>query len=249
MQRSKQNIWIGTSNIVVPGNKKSFPAPYNLKSRLHYYAQLFNTVEINQTFYKLPKPATFERWAAEVPDRFQFSIKLSKEITHHKNLRGHLAFIDTFLFAAERLQDKKGCLLIQFPGKITLDCFNEVEAILRKITDTDEDKQWKIAVEFRNESWYTGETYELLNMFNTALVMHDMPTSKITEDVTDAPFVYMRFHGQQGNYRGSYSGEFLREKALQIKSMAKQGKQVYVYFNNTIGSAFDNARTLIELTR
>ena len=76
----QQNIRIGTSNIVIPGNKQSFPPPYNLKSRLHYYAHYFNTIEINQTFYKLPKPATFKRWAGEVGDGFKFSLKLSKKL-------------------------------------------------------------------------------------------------------------------------------------------------------------------------
>lgn len=247
MQIPGQKIWIGTSNIVVPGNKDSFPSPYNLKSRLHYYSFFFDTVEINQTFYKLPRPATFERWEAEVPDDFQFTVKLSKDITHVKDLKNDLAFIDTFLYAAERLNDKKGCLLLQFPGKITLDYFNEVETILEKITMADEDQHWKKAVELRDRSWHTGETYELLNSFNATLVIQDMPKSKIIEDHTTAPFVYMRFHGSMGDYRGSYANDFLKTKAEEIIECTKQGKEVYVYFNNTIGDAFNNARTLIDI--
>jgi len=247
MSQWKKNIWIGTSNIVIPGNKQSFPQPYNSKSRLHYYAFLFDTVEINQTFYKLPKPSTFERWAAEVRDDFKFTVKLTRDVTHVKNLQANLDLIDTFLYAANRLQDKKGCLLLQFPGKITLEYFNEVEAILEKIDAADETGQWKKAVEFRHMSWYTGETYEMLDRFNAALVIHDMPKSKIIENYTAAPFVYMRFHGMAGDYKGSYPDDILQQKAKQIINWAKEGKEVYVYFNNTIGEAFNNARSLIEM--
>jgi len=247
MQIPGQKIWIGTSNIVVPGNKDSFPPPYNLKSRLHYYSFFFDTIEINQTFYKLPRPATFERWAGEVPDAFQFTVKLSKDITHVKDLKADLGFIDTFLYAAERLQYKKGCLLLQFPGKITLDYFNEVEAILEKITAADDGCGWRKAVELRDRSWHIGETYELLNSFHATLVMQDMPKSKISQHVTTAPFVYMRFHGPLGDYRGSYTDEVLKTKTVEIIEQSRQGKEIYVYFNNTIGSAFNNARSLIEM--
>lgn len=241
------DIWIGTSNIVVPGNKQSFPAPYNQKSRLHYYSALFNSVEINQTFYKVPMPSTFERWAEEVAENFTFTVKLSKDITHHKSLKSDPGLVDNFLYAAERLGNKKGCLLVQFPGKVTLDHFNEVEAILEKIEA--EGPLWKKAVEFRHNSWYTGETYELLNEYNCALVLQDMPKSKRSEIATDVPFVYLRFHGPAGDYRDSYSDDFLLEKAKQIAGWQKEGKEVFVYFNNTIGDAFQNAVTLNRFIR
>ena len=244
MKLSQQNIRIGTSNIVIPGSRDSFPAPYNLKSRLHYYAFFFDTVEINQTFYKLPRAATFERWAGEVGDAFQFTLKLSRDITHFKHLKGDLAFLDNFLYAADTLKEKKGCLLLQFPGKITLEYFNEVEAILQKATSADEHSQWKVAVELRHLSWHTGETYELLNSFGATLVMQDKPASKMMEQVTNAPLVYMRLHGPLGDYRGSYTDEFLKQQADRIIQLAAEGKTVYLYFNNTIGNAFNNAITL-----
>lgn len=247
MQSSHQKIWIGTSNITVPGNKDSFPSPYNLRSRLHYYSFFFDTAEINQTFHKLPRPATFERWCGEVNDQFQFTVKLSKTITHCKDLKSDLTLVDDFFYAAERLEQKKGCLLLQFPGKITLDYFSELETILQKVVSVTEDTPWKKAVELRHKSWHTGETYELLNSFNTALVIQDMPKCRITENLTSAPFVYIRFHGPMGDYRGSYTNNFLQEKALQVMQLARDGKEVYVYFNNTIGDAFNNARTLMTM--
>lgn len=249
MQWAQQNIWIGTSNITVPGNKDSFPVPYNLRSRLHYYSFLFDSLEVNQTFYKIPRPATYERWAGEVTEPFQFTLKLSKEITHCKNLKGNLDLIEQFFYAAERLQGKKGCILFQFPGKVTLDYFNEVEAILEKAASATDSINWKKALEFRDKSWHVGETYELLNSFNATMVMHDMPKSKIMDVHTNAAFAYLRFHGPVGDYRGSYTNEFLEEKAEQVTRLACGGKDVYVYFNNTIGNAFYNACTLIEMIR
>jgi len=245
----QNKIWIGTSNIVVPGNKDSFPPPYNLKSRLHYYAAIFNSVEINQTFYKLPRPATFERWAGEVSGDFTFSVKLSKDITHSKGLQYDDALVDRFVYAAERLQHKQGCLLVQFPGKISLDHFSEVERLLQQLQEAAGDHPWRTAVEFRNTSWYCGETYDLLNEYKASLVLHDMPASKIMEPVTDAPFVYLRLHGAAGDYRGSYTGSFLKQLAHNIQDFHRQGKDVYIYFNNTIGVAYNNAHTLIHNIR
>lgn len=246
MQKLQRQIWIGTSNIVVPGNKDSFPPPYNQQSRLHYYAALFNSVEINQTFYKLPRPATFERWAGEVTGDFTFSVKLSKDITHSKGLQYNAGLVERFMYAAERLQEKRGCLLVQFPGKISLDHFNDVEALLQKLAAAGEACTWRTAVEFRNTSWYCGETYELLNEYKATLVLHDMPASAMMEPVTAAPFVYLRLHGAAGDYRGSYSDSFLKQLAQQLYDLHQQGKDLYVYFNNTIGDAYHNAHTLIN---
>ncbi|MET0391895.1 MAG: DUF72 domain-containing protein, partial [Chitinophagaceae bacterium] len=237
-------IYIGTSNVVVPGNKTSFPAAYQSKSRLHYYSTLFNTVEINSSFYKTPLFTTYEKWTQEVPDDFRFSIKLTRDITHAKDLKGDWTHFEKFMRTAAGTGDKKGCLLVQFPGKITLDYFSRVEEILERLTDRAPEEQWPLAVEFRHPGWYVGETVELLDECGAALVLHDMPKSKIWEARTKAPFVYLRFHGEKGDYKESYSPSFLKEKATEIRGWQKKGKDVYVYFNNTIGEAFENARSL-----
>jgi uncharacterized protein YecE (DUF72 family) len=245
--RQPGRIWIGTSNILVPGNKQSFPVPYRLTSRLRYYSHLFTTLEINSCFYKTPMPATYEKWSQDVPDDFCFSIKLSKEITHAKDLRNNLHTIEIFLKAAKRLGEKKGCLLIQFPGKITLDYFKQVEEIIMEVAEHDPGREWRKAIEFRNPTWYVGETYELLEQYDGTLVLHDIPKAKIFDLPRHSNFVYIRFHGPKGDYRDSYTEEFLRERATQIIEWARQGKDVYVYFNNSIGSAFDNATRLKNL--
>lgn len=239
--KNEPAIWIGTSNVHIPGNKSKFPPEYQLKSRLHYYSTLFNTVEVNSCFYKTPQLSTYKKWELDVPNDFQFSLKLSKEVTHAKELQSDLACMENFLGNAKGVESKKGCLLVQFPGKISLDHFEKVEQILGEIERHDPEHDWKIAVEFRNESWYVGETWELLDEFGAVMVMHDFKKAPNWETRNTADFLYLRFHGPEGNYRGSYSDEFLKEKAGEIKAWNEDGKEVYVYFNNTAGNAFENA--------
>src|SRR5690349_5455622 len=107
MLRQKGKVYIGTSNIVVPGNKLSFPPAFRDKSRLHYYSSFFNTLEVNSSFYRTPMASTYKKWSLDVPADFQFSLKLSKEITHIKNLQGELSGIEHFIKAADSIGNKK----------------------------------------------------------------------------------------------------------------------------------------------
>jgi uncharacterized protein YecE (DUF72 family) len=243
----KGRIRIGISNVVVPGSKKTFPPSFQSGSRLHYYSSIFNTVEINSSFYKIPLRTTFEKWKNDVPGNFQFSLKLSKEVTHTKNLDSDLSSIRSFMEAASGTGNKKGCILIQFPGKITLDYFDKVEQILYELQQYDPSHKWRIAIEFRDTSWYTGETSELLNTYKAAIVLHDFKKAKLFAVMSRADFVYIRFHGPRGDYRESYTAGFLQSKAEAIRNWMDEGKDVYVYFNNTMGSAFENARLLQSL--
>ncbi|UAY51223.1 DUF72 domain-containing protein [Ferruginibacter albus] len=239
---------IGTSNIVLPGNKSTFPKEFHDKSRLEYYSSLFNSVELNSTFYKVPLSSTFEKWSKEVPADFKFSVKLWKEITHAKELKFKKTDIDLFLKRIELLGDKKGCLLFQFPGKITLKYFDQVENLLKTIIDSKHSNHWNIAVEFRDVSWYVEEGFELLDEFKASMVLHDFSKIKSNRVNKQASFVFIRFHGLLGDYKGSYDDVYLEAKSKQIKEYMQGGKDVYVYFNNTIGDAFNNARTLQELS-
>jgi len=247
MLRQKGKVYIGTSNIVVPGNKRSFPPAFRDKSRLHYYSSFFNTLEVNSSFYRTPMASTYKKWSLDVPADFQFSLKLSKEITHIKNLQGELSGIEHFIKAADSIGNKKGCLLIQFPGKISLEYFVKVEQIMQELQSHDEKSEWRKAVEFRNSSWYTGETYELLDEYGATIVLHDISKGKISEVKGKADFVYTRFHGPKGDYRDSYPDSFLKDKAMQINAWLAEGKDVYAYFNNTIGNAFENALSLNKM--
>ena len=241
MGSTKAVFITGTSNIVVPGNKLTYPPAFHGKSRLRYYSSFFNSLEINSSFYKIPMASTFEKWAQDVPGDFRFSVKIPKEVTHAKELKGDIGAIEKLMNAADKIGDKKGCLLLQFPGKITVDYFNDVENILDKIRQSDKRNEWKIAVEFRHASWYMAETFELMDDYHASVVLHDIPKGKNSELGKSAGFVFIRFHGPAGDYRGSYSKEQLKAYAIKIKSWLKQGKDVYAYFNNTMGSAFENA--------
>lgn len=241
-------IRIGISGIVVPGTKQSFPVAFQQKSRLHYYSTLFNTIEINSSFYKVPMASTFAKWSQDVGDNFKLTIKLWREITHVKELKFDLDGIDHFMKAADNIGDKKGCMLIQFPGKISFEYYSQLEEILRRVSENDPFNQWRKAVEFRSAGWYVSETFELLDEYNASVVLHDIPKGKNNQVNKSANFIYIRFHGPEGNYRGSYSDEQLRDISFTIKAWVKQGKDVYAYFNNTMGSAFENAITLQGLT-
>lgn len=248
-QPKKQGVFrMGTSNIVLAGNKQTFPEAYRNNSRLHYYSSLFNTVELNSSFYKIPLPATFKKWSLDVPDDFRFSVKLFRDISHAKQLEFSSEDIEQFMQAATAIA-KAGCLLIQFPGKISFDYFSQVEHLLNVIASKDRQKLWRLAVEFRSGDWYTAETVELLNHYGASLVLHDIPKGKNNAFYTQAPFVYCRYHGPAGDYRGSYPALFLQQEAVKIKRWLKDGKDVYAYFNNTIGDAFKNAMTLRNLVK
>ena len=238
---------IGTSGIVVPGSKQTFPEAYKSTSRLTYYSSLFNTLEINSSFHKVPSPNTFERWAQEVPNDFTFTVKVWREITHVKKLTYSQEKIDFFMEAANKIGDKKGCLLIQFPASISLDYLEVVQSIIYRFKELNVNSLWKICLEVRHISWYGPSTYEWLKKSKVSLVFHDIEASRTPENYDATEVQYFRFHGPIGNYRGSYSPEFLNNYAIKIRERINGGEDVYVYFNNTMGEAFNNAQLLKQL--
>lgn len=247
MHIQNQLVKIGTSGIVVPGAKHDYPPEFQSGSQLHYYGSLFNTLEINTSFYKIPMPKTFAKWAAEVPDDFVFTVKLWRGITHAKKLEFSPDDIDIFMHAANQLGQKKGCILIQFPASITFSYQAKVESILQRLNQLNDSGQWQIAIELRHTSWYQSVAYEMFEKYRATVVFHDMPNSKTPLDYVAMPHMYCRFHGPTGKYNGSYTPEFLQSLANQITLWCEQQKMVYVYFNNTIDGALGNAQTLQTL--
>lgn len=239
-------LFVGTSNVVLPGPKHSFAKEFQSLSRLGYYSRIFNSVEINSTFYKLPRRTTLERWVEETTASFVFTLKLPRTITHQKRLSFDRAAIDEFMELSEAVLDKKGCLLVQFPASITEEYFDTVELILKRISIKNK-SQWLVFVEFRHDSWYADHVYTMLKSQKASLVMHDKRESKTPIAKTLTQAVYLRFHGPQGNYRGTYSKEALTHYAVNIRAWMNEGKKVYVYFNNTMGTAFHDAQILKSL--
>lgn len=221
-----------------------YPPPFENASRLTYYASLFNSIEINSSFYKIPKIATIAKWAASVPENFKFTFKLWKEITHCKGFNFNEADVTAFLNSITSVQDKKGCMLIQFPLSLDKGYIVQLDRLLSCIKEEDSAQAWKIAVEFRNKSWYHQSVYDLLDFYNASIVIHDITKSATPLLDHQADFRYVRFHGPTGNYRDRYSEDFLNEYASYVNEWIEEGKTVYVYFNNTMGDAFNNLKTL-----
>jgi uncharacterized protein YecE (DUF72 family) len=244
MLKNHKHFYAGTSNVVLPvPNKAFFPEAYRDKSRLHYYASLFNSVEINSSFYKIPMSRTVAKWAADVPDGFRFTFKLWKGITHVGGLAYRQEDLYPFLEAIAPAADKKGCLLLQFPASLTAVHFAQLAKLLADVEQANR-QYWPLALEFRHHSWYSDKVYRLLEKHEATIVTHDMPASSTPDVGLDTKNRYLRFHGERGKYGGSYDDYFLHEYAGYIKTWLREKKVVYVYFNNTMGSAVQNLITL-----
>ncbi len=244
MEPGKQ-YYSGTSGLVLPvPNKLHYPEEFKNNSRLTYYASLFNSIEINSSFYKVPKPSTVEKWAATVPDDFKFTFKLFREITHQKGLLFDPKEIGRFVKTISYVGAKKGCVLIQLPPAIKVNGKKQLELLLTTLVKCNDMEQWNLVIEFRDNSWYTDEIYEWLGNLGIAIVIQDMPTSATPSDLESENIMYIRFHGMNGDYRGSYATDYLRSYARKICGWQEGGKQVFLYFNNTIGGA---VRDLINI--
>lgn len=244
----KQGIFrSGTSGLVLSEpNKTHFPKEFREKPRLVYYASKYNSIEVNSSFYKIPRCQTYRNWSAEVPEDFQFSIKLWKGITHNRSFGFEFQDLVSFFSALDCLGKKKGCLLIQFPAGSTME-LAQFGQLLEQLKKMDPDNHWRLAIEFRHPRWYKKQAMQIMKLYDASLVLHDMPNSFVDKLQGTPSFVYLRFHGEKGDYRGTYSDDFLQIKAREIKQWMAQGLDVYAYFNNTIGAASDNVQTLNKL--
>jgi uncharacterized protein YecE (DUF72 family) len=249
MMKYKGIFRSGTSGLVLSEpNKKHFPEEFQEKTRLSYYSSKFNSIEINSSFYKIPICQTYSNWSLQVPEDFQFSIKLWRGITHNKEFFFEMRDLETFFSALDCLGRKKGCLLLQFPATIPMNT-DKFRNILEQIKKIDPERQWRLAIEFRHNRWYEKRIFEMIAEYKASLVLHDMPNSFIDTLQGKPSFVYLRFHGEKGDYRGTYSNDFLYNKAKEIRMWMGKGLDVYAYFNNTIGGAAGNLETLNEMVK
>ena len=237
--------FLGTSGLVLPvSNKLFYPAEFRDKSRLFYYSSLMNSIEINSSFYKIPKETTVAKWAVEVPDSFKFTFKLFREITHNKLIAFDEAIVRQFFKSINQVNEKKGCILVQFPPSVRLVHLAQLEKLLFCLRENDKNNEWNIAIEFRYKDLYQEEVYHLLEKYGMSLVLHDKSNVQAPLHNSTADFVYLRFHGPDGNYRGSYENDVLAEYASYVTEWLTDGKDVFVYFNNTIGDAIGNLESL-----
>ena len=240
----KNLFYSGLSGLQLHIPQYLYPPPFENASRLTFYASLHNSIEINSSFYQIPQAATVAKWAESVFEEFRFTFKLWKGITHTKGLNFNPDDVSAFFKSINSVNEKKGCLLIQFPPGLGREHTVQLDKLLSCIKEIDTSQDWKIAVEFRNKSWYHEHVYDLLNFYKAAIVIQDIPKSATPLLNHQSDFMYVRFHGPTGNYRDSYSEDFLNEYASYINEWIEEGKTVYVYFNNTMGEAIRNLKTL-----
>lgn len=240
-------FYSGTSSIVVPIKQSEYPPEFTGASRLRYYASLFSSVEINSSFYQVPKAATVEKWRQSVPAHFRFTFKVPKVVTHAKGLQFSVEEVELFAEAVAPTGDKKGCLLVQLPPSVKRERQEELEGLIECLSGAA--RGWKIAVEFRHISWYDRAVYRVLQSYGATMVEQDLPASATPPVQVAEDFAYLRFHGPDGRYRGSYDDTFLADYAARIAEGIKEGRDIYVYFNNTMGDAIRNLQILNKMVR
>ena len=236
---------MGTSGLVLPVPNKSFyPDEFKASPRLTYYASIMNSIEVNSSFYKIPQATTIKRWATEVPDDFRFTFKLFKGITHCPNLEFDASLINEFMSNVSHVGSKKGSILVQFPPSIKIKNILQIQRMIETLKENEFSHAWKVAFEFRDPSFYIEEIYELLDEAGFFCVVHDKGKAASPLHAAMGEAVYLRFHGPDGNYRGSYADDILYEYAGYISEWLTEGKTVFVYFNNTMGAAYQNLKAL-----
>lgn len=241
---------VGTSGWTYASWKGRFyPAELSPRRYLEYYARHFSTTEVNYSFYHLPRPETYKHWADQVPEDFCFALKVSRFITHVKRLVAAEKPWRTFVHGAQCLGRRLGPLLLQFPASFACD-LPRLAAFLEQVQRSGHPSSpLRLAFEFRHESWFVEETYELLRQHDAALCIADSPDYP-RRDVVTARFVYFRLHGRRQLFASQYTDAELSEEARNIRRWLRSGLDVYAYFNNdALARAVQNAQTLARLVR
>jgi uncharacterized protein YecE (DUF72 family) len=236
-------IRVGTSGWGYPHWRETYyPKGLPASRWLAHYARDFASVEINNSFYRLPPAATFRAWREQAPPDFVFAVKASRYLTHFRKLKDPREPLDRFLDAARALGPQLGPILFQLPPHWSLD-LDRLAAFVRVLP-----RDLRFVMEFRDPSWFRDETRELLDRVGVGCCMHDLEGRPWPRWVTGS-FAYVRFHGPtERKYAGSYATSALRTWSDRLLDVASGGRDVYAYFNNDMeGHALANARELASL--
>jgi uncharacterized protein YecE (DUF72 family) len=215
-----------------------YPEGLSKSKWLQFYAQQFNTVELNNSFYRLPSEKAFDNWRESSPENFAFAVKASRFITHVKRLRNLESAPETFLSRARLLEHKLGPVLYQLPPNMKR---NEelLENFLSLLP-----QEYDHVLEFRHQSWIDDAVFDILHQYNAGLCIFDMPGFTCPL-VATGDFAYIRFHGSANLYASCYSNDELAQWAGRIAHLGKNLKAIYIYFNNDAEAfAVKNAATL-----
>jgi uncharacterized protein YecE (DUF72 family) len=235
-------IHLGTSGWSYPGWSALFyPEDLSSKDWLDFYSRHFDTVEINMTFYRFPKPETLRGWLDKTPPHFVFTLKANRQITHLKKIRDVYHEVRYFYILANSLKEKLGCILFQLPPSIRFD-LPLLEDFLATLSP-----EYKNVIEFRHESWYQENVYELFRSHKVTFCA--VSSAKVPRTVVEtADTAYFRFHGLTGEHRHNYADDKLKEWAEAIKTV--QAKECFIYFNNDYQAyAVENAKALENMLR
>lgn len=221
-------LHVGTSGWQYPHWRGTF-YPQRLPQRewLDWYCARFSTVEVNNTFYNLPAPATFDAWRERTPDGFLLAVKMSRFLTHVKRLRDAGEIVENFMERALRLRPKLGPVLVQLPPRFGVDV-DRLDGVLRALG------RWpsvRVAVEFRDQSWYTDEVRQLLESHGAALVLADS-RRRAQPHWRTADWGFVRFHEGRASPRPCYGERALATWAERVASLWKPSEDVYCFFNN-----------------
>lgn len=234
-----QPVLIGTSG----WSYKHWQGPFYPKALptdrwLQHYAQCLKSVEINSSFYHRPNPQTLADWYASVPDDFIFSAKASRYITHMKKLKEPEQGLTAFLHRISILGNKLGPLLFQLPPRWQCNV-ERLSSFLDGLSN-----EFRYAFEFRDPSWFCGQSYELLSRHEVALCIYDLNGFLSPKELT-TDFTYVRLHGPETSYQGVYDTETLSDWSRTFSKWSGEGLRSFCYFDNDqAGYAVKNAQSL-----
>jgi len=222
------NHWVG----------RFYPHDLPKSKWLEFYAEDFDTVEINNTFYQLPKEVSVRNWYKRAPEKFVFTVKANRFITHIKRLKDAGEALVSFAERMAIFMEKLGPVLYQLPPSMhkDLNLLKQFGRIVPKDTPP--------VFEFRHKSWFSKDTFRLLDKCGLGFCVHDMPGIESPRVIT-AEVIYVRFHGSTGQYEGNYTDNSLENWAGWITDHKREVKSIYAYFNNDLNAyAVYNAKTL-----
>jgi uncharacterized protein YecE (DUF72 family) len=245
---NEAGVYIGTSGWSYPHWKGIFYPPEIKPPRyLEYYLTRFHCVELNSSFYHLPKKATVDGWLRRTPDSFRFCPKLSRFITHQKRIRNSGEALQRFFELFDPMKFRMGPVLIQLPPGLSYDD-SLVSHFLESLKACD--PPTRFAMEVRHPSWINDRFLGLLRDQGVAFVIADSDRRWPNHEAVTADFVYLRLHGPEKLYASDYPDPVLEEYAEKINRWRGKGYEVWAFFNNDFnGFAVKNALKLNEMVQ
>lgn len=221
-----------------------YPQGLAKKNWFTFYSDTFDTVELNASFYRQPRDATWDLWRDEAPPGFRFAVKANRYITHMKRFIDCEEPLKRFLGGAERLKSFLGPILYQTPPNFQRNERN-VERLDRFLKILP--RRHRHVFEFRHESWFSDDSLAQLRRHGVGFCAYDMPDVECPVAAT-APYAYLRFHGRDEMYAANYTEKVLKRWAKRIAELAEDLDEVWIYFNNDAEAfATANAQRLREL--